>query len=129
MRKILIGIMVLIFAIRLFSGCSKASVDQLTGGANPCDTTHVSYATDIVPILQQFCWPCHSNNNMAFGDLVNLQGNDSGYSEVMGWAEGGFVVGNVTYAPGYIGMPYGKPRLDSCEVNKIVAWVHQGYAP
>jgi hypothetical protein len=108
-------------------GCSKKNVEDLIGGANPCDTTSVGYAKDILPILQQFCFPCHGNNITAFGDGVNLQGTDSGYSEVKGWAQGGYVVGNVTYSPGYIGMPYGKPKLDDCEINMIIAWVNQSY--
>jgi hypothetical protein len=32
----------------------------------------------------------------------------------------------VTHAPGFVGMPYGLPKLPDCEVNTIVAWVHQG---
>jgi hypothetical protein len=123
----MICMMAIAGACVLWTGCSKTSADRLTGNNNPCDTTIVGYTKDILPILQQFCYSCHGNGNTAFSDGINLEGSDSGYMEVSGWAKGGFVVGNVTYAPGYIGMPYGKPRLDDCEVNKIIAWVNRQF--
>jgi mono/diheme cytochrome c family protein len=113
-------------AFFMWTGCSKTSADKLAGG-NSCDTTAVGYVRDILPIMQQFCFSCHGNGHTSFSNGIGLEGSDSGYSEVSGWAMGGYVVGNVTYAHGYIGMPYGKPKLDDCEINKIIAWVNQQY--
>jgi hypothetical protein len=36
------------------------------------------------------------------------------------------LVGNVSHAQGYTGMPYGTPKMADNLVNQIVAWVHQG---
>src|SRR5580692_3284983 len=109
-------------ALLLLAGCSKTSADKLTAGANTCDTTHVGYAKDILPIVQQFCYPCHGTGNTSFGDQVSLVG----YDALQGWAQAGYIVGNVTHAAGYEGMPYGKPKLDVCAINMFIAWVKQG---
>jgi mono/diheme cytochrome c family protein len=115
------------FLMFMFGGCSKASADKLTGGG-ACDTSAVSYVRDILPIMQQYCYSCHGNGNTAFSAPgVNLQGVDSGYSELSGWGSTGYLVGNVTHASGYVGMPYGKPKLDDCEIDQIIAWVDQHY--
>jgi hypothetical protein len=113
----------------LFSGCSKSSSGTPQGGPIPCDsdTSNVGYTRNVLPILQQYCYSCHGNSNTAQSDGVNLEGTDSGYKEVKGWATLGYVTGNVTYASGYIGMPYNKPRLDTCEINTLIAWVDQQY--
>jgi len=103
------------------TGCSKTSADKLVAGGNTCDTTHVGYAKDILPIVQQFCYPCHGSRDTAFSGGLNLEG----YDALKGWADAGYVVGTVTHASGYNGMPYGKPKLDDCEINMFVAWVNQ----
>lgn len=113
-----------VLTIILVDGCSKMSADRLAAGMNICDTTHMGYVSDIEPIVQQFCYPCHGNGNTAFSDGVSLQG----YDALKGWAQAGYLVGTVTHASGYNGMPYGKPMLDPCEINKIIAWVNQGEA-
>ncbi|MDP4148555.1 MAG: hypothetical protein Q8927_04780 [Bacteroidota bacterium] len=126
MRFLLISILVIAGFALVFLGCSKTSADRLSG-YTPCDTTAVSYTRDILPIIQQYCYPCHGNGRGAFGAGINLESKDTGYDEMQGWGMNGYLIGNVTHASGYIGMPYGKPMLDSCEINKIIAWVNQNY--
>jgi mono/diheme cytochrome c family protein len=112
----IIGALVLYLA-----GCSKTSEDKLAGSTT-CDTTNVSYSKQIVPILQNNCYACHGSGNTAGSGGIDL----STYTALKGWANNGYLVGNVTHASGYVGMPYGLPKLPSCEVNTIVAWVNQG---
>ena len=121
MRSLFVCLTLLAFSALLVPGCSKTSADKLTGGVNACDTTQVSYARDILPIVQQYCYPCHGAGNTAFSDGVSL---DS-YDALKGW--GGYLIGMVTHASGYEPMPYGKPKLDDCEIDKITAWVDQQY--
>jgi hypothetical protein len=125
-RALLFALMAIGGFILLLGGCSKKSADTLSG-SGPCDTISVSYVKDILPIMQSYCYSCHGNGNTAFSNGVVLEGSDSGYKELSSWAAAGYVVGNVTYASGFIGMPYGKPKLDVCEINKIIAWVNQQY--
>ncbi|BAV06677.1 hypothetical protein SAMN05421788_107337 [Filimonas lacunae] len=103
--------------------CSKTSEEKLTAGtSNTCDTVNVSYSATIVPILQANCYSCHgSSSNGGSGGIVL-----EGYTNLVKWVNNGYLVGNVTHAPGYVAMPYGKAKLPDCEVNTIVAWVRQG---
>ena len=108
-------------SVAFFAGCSKESEDKLAGNV-VCDTTSVKYSTQIVPILTQNCYPCHGSGSTAGSGGIGLYT----YTQLKVYADNGYLVGNVTHAPGYIGMPYQLPALPSCEMNTIVAWVHQG---
>jgi hypothetical protein len=120
-RKILLLTVALSGALVYLAGCSKESEDHLQGQTN-CDTTNISYSLQVVPILRSNCYPCHGAGNTA-----GSGGNElATFGEQKVYADNGFLVGNVTHAPGYIGMPYGLPKLPACEMNTIVAWVHQG---
>ena len=123
MRRILPLIMILSAGALMasFIGCSKKSEDKLAPPV-PCDTLNVSYQNQIVPILQDNCYPCHGDGSTAGSGGINL----ASYVNLKVYADNGFLVGNVTHAPGFVGMPYGKPPLPACEMNTIVAWVNQG---
>jgi hypothetical protein len=125
MKRIIIsGSIALAVILPGLAGCSKQSEDVFSAkaGNGQCDTTSVKYVTDIVPILQNNCYECHGNSsNMGSGGIVL-----EGYSNLSGWANNGYLVGCVTHARGYVAMPYLLPKLSDCDVNKIVAWVHQG---
>ena len=123
MRRILPLIMILSAgaSMAFFIGCSKQSEDKLAPPV-PCDTVNVSYQNQVVPILQENCYPCHGNGSTAGSGGINL----NSYVNLKVYADNGYLVGNVRHDPGYNGMPYGKPMLPSCEINTIVAWVHHG---
>jgi len=104
--------------------CKKSSEDKLAVlTASTCDTTLVKYSADIIPILQAKCYRCHGNGNTGGSGGILLEG----YTNISKWAGNGFLVGNTSRFPGYVAMPYGESRLPDCEVNKIAAWVHQGF--
>jgi len=103
------------------SSCSKESADKLAA-ATTCDTTDVSYSKQVLPILQDNCYSCHGQGNTAGSGGIDL----STYTALKVYAQNGFLVGNVSHAPGYNPMPYGLPELPSCEINTITAWVNQG---
>jgi len=116
---LVILLLICAFLVVSFTGCSKESEDKL---AALCDTTAVKYSTGVVPILQNNCYPCHgASSNSGSGGIIL-----EGYNNIKVYVNQGYVVGNVTHAPGFVGMPYGLPKLPDCEVNTIVAWVHQG---
>lgn len=123
MKLLFVCSILLVLSALVIPGCSKTSADKLAAAANACDTTHVGYNDIILPIVQQYCYPCHGSGNTAFGDGVSLEG----YDALKGWGAAGYLIGNVTHASGYEGMPYGKPKLDDCTINKIIAWVDQQY--
>lgn len=122
MRKYISSSLVIAAVITCFAvSCSKANEESLNNG-NTCDTTAVKYSTDIVNILSNNCYSCHGAGSTAGSGGIDL----STYSNLKVHADAGHLVGVVTHAPGFTPMPYGKPKLDDCSVNKIVAWVNQG---
>lgn len=124
MKRIFLFFSILTVFLLLLDSCKKTSEDKLiTVSVNTCDTTVVTYSTDIIPILQAKCYRCHGNGNTGGSGGILLEG----YTSLAKWAANGFLVGNTSRLPGYVPMPYGEPKLPDCEVNKIAAWVHQGY--
>ena len=117
--KLLLVILSISAFVIYLSGCTKQNGNSLNPGLG-CDTTNVKYSTQIVSILQNNCYVCHQGPGASSGiDFSN-------YEAFKGWASSGFVVGDLTQAPGFIPMPYGLPPLSSCDINTIVAWIHQG---
>jgi hypothetical protein len=120
-RKILILTLALSGAIFYLAGCSKENGEELSKGASTiCDTTNMSYSLDVVPILQINCYSCHAGASPFAG--INL---DS-YDALKKQADKGDLSNAVRHTGNVTPMPYLLPQLESCEVNKIVAWVNQG---
>jgi hypothetical protein len=116
--KILLAALVVGAFLIYLSACTKRNAVELGGGG--CDTTNVSYSMQVLPILQSNCYVCHSGPGASSGiDFSN-------YGAFKGWAQSGYVAGDITAAPGHIPMPYGLPSLSSCEINTILAWIDQG---
>ena|ERR1700676_5236010 len=117
-----------IFMLALFpafyiSSCTSVKKDQLI--LTRCDTANISYANDIVPILRNNCYTCHSEQNKVESGGLILEG----HGPLAFWAAGGtnsILVGVISHKQGFIPMPYLEPKMDSCSINKIVAWVIAG---
>jgi hypothetical protein len=118
-RKYLLATLCIGGLVLYLAGCSKASADKLSGAAT-CDTSGVSYSTQIVDILQNNCYSCHSGATPPTGIRLDT------YASLKVFADNGFLVSAVTQNGVVTPMPYGLPRLPVCEVNTIVAWVNQG---
>ena len=132
MKRISFFIVLLSLGLFFFvMSCSKSNADTV-GSTNPpppdttttnsCDTANMKYMEDIVPILQNNCYSCHgSSSNSGSGGIVL-----EGYSNLLKWTTNGYLAGEVTHASGYIGMPYGEPKLPSCTINQILSWINNG---
>ena len=101
------------------TSCSKESADKLSG-ASTCDTANVSYSTRIVSILQDNCYSCHGGATPPTGIRLDT------YANLKVFVDNGFFVSAVDHDGTVTPMPYGQPKLPTCEVNTILAWVHQG---
>lgn len=115
-------------AITIFS-CSKSSEDTLEpdpnpggGGNNNCDTTDITYAADIVPILQSNCYSCHGENTNSGSMGIVLEG----YDNIKPKADNGTLIGVITHAAGFPPMPKDGAKLSECNINKIRAWIDEG---
>jgi len=120
-RKFLLAAFLVSGMVLYLAGCSKQSEDKLTANTT-CDTLNVSYSLQIVPILQSICYNCHGANNTSGSGGIDL----STWPHLKVYADNGYLVGNVSHAPGYNPMPYNLPMLPKCEILTITAWVNQG---
>lgn len=119
MRKIIIPLGLLFLA-----SCYADKEDQLypAGGGGGCDTTNVSFATKIQPILNQSCAlsGCHDAATKSYGHDL------SSYNGAVAAANSGRLLGSVKHETGFLQMPKGMTKLGSCEISKITAWVNAG---
>jgi len=85
-----------------------------------CTTTNMSYANDIVPILQTNCYICHAQS-VSLGN-VTLEG----YNNLKVYATNGKLVGVINHDSRFPAMPQGAAKLAACNIMKIEAWVADG---
>jgi hypothetical protein len=92
--------------------------EQELYGTTTCDTTAVSYANDIVPILENNCYGCHDNGNFS---ISNAQFDN--YNLLKTYATGGGLIGRIND----VSSPMPPAQLmDECNRNIIKAWVEAG---
>jgi mono/diheme cytochrome c family protein len=120
-------LLVLAGATLLLGGCtSQNGEDLLASGPLPapgtpsCDTTRVTYATTVAPLLLQSCGGCHGNG-VALGGVAL-----GSYAQVKTVVSKGRLLGAVDHAPGYSPMPKGGAQLSACDRAKLRLWVRAG---
>ena len=104
---------------------TEAPTEQPT--TEPAATTGVSFANDILPVIQSRCINCHGGNKIEEGlsmkTYTNLMaGSDNGPVIVPGDAAGSLLVELVSKQE----MPKRGPKLTPPQVQLIVDWVNQG---
>lgn len=106
------------------AGCYNDKYDKLypATGSVVCDTTTVTYAGDISPILTAKC------NTVGCHDAATISGgyNFTTHAGTQPGALNGKIVGCINWAAGFSAMPKNLPKLSPCEINKITRWVNQG---
>ena len=84
-----------------------------------CDTVDVSFAETIFPIFQANCIGCH-NDQGAAGEI--RLATHAGISSA---ANSGRLIPAIDHS-GPFDMPFGRPKLDQCDIDKIKAWINKG---
>jgi hypothetical protein len=129
-KKLILPFLIAVMPAFLIVSCSKSSADQQTvtpppggGGTTTttCDTVNMKYTADVLPILQTHCYSCHGSNTTGSGGI-----SLDSYNNLKTYANNGFLAGNITHSPGFVGMPYGQPKMDDCTINKILDWINRG---
>lgn len=115
MKKVFSALLILCI---VFS-CSKNNEQDL-GGTNACNSTNMTFAADIKPILQNYCFSCHGNGLSQNGISFDT------HAGVKAVAGNGKLVGSITHAAGFLPMPQSAPRLSDCNINKIKDWINRG---
>ena len=125
MKKVLICLSVF---ISVLAGCSKTNEEVESknsqgnsgGTAGNCDTVYMRYSADVQPILQANCYSCHGNGRSESGVSLDT------YNQVKQRAANGSLIGVITHTSGYPAMPFNKPKLPDCDINKIKDWIAWG---
>ena len=93
--------------------CTREKVTPI----DPNCTVTISFANDVMPILEAHCISCHQQGNTSGGyDL-------SSYNAIA--ANANAVIGSMK-ANGYQLMPIGGPALPDSTIQKIKCWIQQG---
>ena len=85
-----------------------------------CDTTNVTYAGTIRPLLQSKCVGCH--NSTTSSGSVNL----STHAGAQIPALNGKLLAVVNHEAGFSPMPKGGNKLPACEIDELRIWVEDG---
>ena len=127
MNQPFLRLLTVLYLITLYtSSCTSRKKDQLAPPG--CYTSNMSYATDIVPILKSNCYLCHSAGNSvgSYGHILdNYDSLLKNYVSPYNPSES-ILVFVIAQDPNFPAMPYMKPKLDSCSIHQIIAWINQG---
>jgi hypothetical protein len=121
--------MLAISALSLLSACSYTNGYEAPAPCNLPQT--VTYQLDVLPILKEDCFRCHSADKYQISSSGTL--NMEKFSELQAYtmpASGhngiSALLGNIRHDPGFVNMPSDGGKLDDCEIAVIKAWIDQG---
>ena len=114
--------LLLIGGLVFLSACYYDKEDLLYGAALPCtdSTGTISYATKVVPILQNSCYGCHSGGTPSGGIAM---GN---YTADKALVTNGKLIGTIKHTSGFSPMPKGGTKLSACNIAVVQKWVTAG---
>jgi hypothetical protein len=109
---------VLVFTF-VIAGCYYDKEELLYPSlSSVCDTTGVTFAKSIKPMLASNCYSCHSDANAAsFGNGLKFET----YDEVKSQAERVYFA--LSHEPGYSAMPKNGAQLSSCAIRTFQIWM------
>jgi hypothetical protein len=124
MKKINAILIPCLLLILVLQGCYNDKEELVYPDSANCDTTsNVSYSLNIVPIIQNYCLGCHSNNeHNNSGGNINLEG----YSNLMVPVNNGSLLKSIQHQPGASPMPKNSPKLPECKIATIKKWIDAG---
>lgn len=116
--------MLLLAGSTIVAGCYNDKADALypSTGSTTCDTTTVTFATQVLPIMVANCAisGCHDASSVQGGyDL-------SSYNGVKQSVDNQRLLGSINWENGYQAMPQNTVKLTQCDINKITRWVNTG---
>ncbi len=116
-KRVIVAMWALVLSM---PSCYYDNREDLFPEVTACDTTNVSYAADVLPVLESQCLGCH--NTASQQGNVNLEG----YDNVRAYAQNGRLYGSIAWLNGYSAMPPAGSQLPTCTIDKIKAWVDAG---
>lgn len=115
----LLLISILILSISLNS-CYYDNEEELYPEGYACDTTNITYATVVAPILTDYCIGCHSGNAPSAGITLD------NYTDLQTVINSGQFRGSINHESNFSAMPKNSPKLSDCNLAKINKWLDSG---
>jgi hypothetical protein len=100
-------------------GCKYENEEEIFGSEEECDVTEISYQGDITPIVDQFCFSCHSTAEARGGVILDT------YLTIKSWADESLYCA-ISHGDGCDNMPKNQPQLSECNILKIKTWIDEG---
>lgn len=98
----------------------QGAKNQSCNSSSGCDTTLVTYQNSIKQILTNGCVNCHNASNAGGGIRLD------NYTFVKASGQSGSLYGSVSWQTGYVKMPLGGTKINSCSIKKIKNWLDKG---
>lgn len=109
----------------ILPGCYFDNVEELYPNSGNCDTTAVTYALTIAPILQNYCNTCHGNTSAAAaGAGIYLEGHTHVSTYIT--AHPTLFLDAIQHTGTATPMPLGGGALSSCNLTQIKKWIQAG---
>ena len=118
MKKILVIASVTFFLSVSFHSCYYDIEEELyPKGISTCDTTNLSYSADVLPIIQQNCYVCHSTQANQGGIILE------GYNNIKVYVKNGQLANAINHTGGISPMPKDAAPLNNCNRSIINRWI------
>lgn len=85
-----------------------------------CDTSAVSFAGQIWPMMESYCTGCHSASAPGGGIVI------AGYTDMVALAENGSLMGSVRGESAYASMPPNQ-QLSDCNISLLQKWINEDF--
>jgi hypothetical protein len=122
MKRLIIYLVTITIFLFFLVSCYYDNEEALYPTYNTyCDTVNVTFSATIVPILNNNCYSCHSNNTAANnGNSIRLEN----YSDVI--ARASSLIGSIKHTGSYSPMPKNGGMIKSCSISQLDIWVRNG---
>lgn len=85
-----------------------------------CDTTDVSFASQVMDVMNVNCNMCHSKARADGGVILDT------YTDVKKEVDNGKLVGVINHKSGFKKMPLSGIKMADCDIRKIEIWINNG---
>jgi len=105
-----------------YSISCKHHPDEIIPPVSECDTVNITYPGQVLPVLQAYCYGCHTGSNPSAGiDLSNPE-------HLKAVVNNGRLVGSLLHYADYTAMPQGS-TLPQCALRQVVLWAQDTIFP
>ncbi len=121
--KLVLMLLIALGLNALSSGCYYDVEEELyPDPLASCDTTAVSYANDIVPIMQANCYNCHAAATSSSGAGIVLDN----HPQMLTFVNNGRLVCTINFAAGCSPMPPSGSQISACDLALVDNWINNG---